>query len=91
MREVRGDLDWIVMMAMDKDCTRRYGTANELAADLGRHLQHEPVVAGPPGAGYRMRKLMRRYRGQVVGVASVAIKWEGQTIAVKLSKTCGGG
>ncbi len=48
---MRGDLDWIVMKCLEKDRTRRYETANGLAADLDRHLGDEPVVAGPPTAG----------------------------------------
>jgi eukaryotic-like serine/threonine-protein kinase len=69
-RSLRGDLDWIVMKALEKDRQRRYATANELAEDIQRHLAHEPVLAGPPGAGYRMRKFVRRNRvGAAVGVA----------------------
>jgi tetratricopeptide (TPR) repeat protein len=59
---VRGDLDWIVMKCLEKDRTRRYETAGGLAADIQRHLHHEPVLAGPPGAGYRLRKFVRRHR-----------------------------
>ncbi|MCZ6603345.1 MAG: protein kinase, partial [Planctomycetota bacterium] len=66
-RLLRGDLDWITMKAMDKDRTRRYATASELAADIGRHLRNEPVLAGPPGAGYRLKKYVARNR---VGVAA---------------------
>ena len=69
----RRDLDWIVMKAIDKDRNRRYGSANELAADLQRHLEYEPVIAGPPGAGYRLRKLLRRYRGQAVAGAAILL------------------
>ena len=47
-RALRGDLDWIVMKALEKDRTRRYETANGFAADVLRHLAHEPVVAAPP-------------------------------------------
>jgi serine/threonine protein kinase len=57
---VRGDLDWIVMKALEKDRTRRYETANGLAADVERHLKNEPVVACPPGNLYRFQKLVRR-------------------------------
>ena len=53
---VRGDLDWIVMKCLEKDRTRRYETANGLAADLKRHLNNEPVVARPPSAAYRLQK-----------------------------------
>ena len=49
-RLVRGELDWIVMKALEKDRTRRYATANDLARDLQRYLADEPVEAGPPSA-----------------------------------------
>jgi len=61
-RQLRGDLDWITMKALAKDRTRRYGSPAELAADLARHLRHEPVLAGPPSAGYQVRKYVRRHR-----------------------------
>jgi tetratricopeptide (TPR) repeat protein len=57
---LRGDLDWIVMKALEKDRTRRYETANGLAMDLKRHLDNEPVVARPPSAIYKLRKAIRR-------------------------------
>ena len=57
---VRGDLDWIAMKCLEKDRARRYETANGLAADLLRHLHHEPVVARPPGQLYQFQKLVRR-------------------------------
>ena len=66
---LRGDLDWISMKALEKDRTRRYGTPSELAADLRRYLHHEPIVARPASAGYRLRKYVRRNR---VGVAVAA-------------------
>src|SRR5206468_7608287 len=50
---LRGDLDWIVMKALEKDRARRYETANGLANDIERHLNNEPVVARPPSAAYR--------------------------------------
>ena len=59
---LRGDLDWIVMKALEKDRTRRYETASGLAADIQRHLEDEPVVASPPGAVYRFGKFARRNR-----------------------------
>ena len=71
-REIRGDLDWIVMKCIEKDRTRRYETANALSMDLHRHLSHEPVLAGPPGAGYRVRKFARRNRG-ALAASSVVI------------------
>ncbi len=70
--QLRGDLDWITMRALEKDRTRRYGSAAELAADVKRHLNHEPVAAGPPSAMYRMRKFVRRHRVGV-GFASVLV------------------
>jgi serine/threonine protein kinase/tetratricopeptide (TPR) repeat protein len=68
-RLLRGDLDWIVMKALEKDRSRRYETANGLAMDVRRYLNDEPVLAGPPGAGYRLRKLVRRHRGPVLAGA----------------------
>ncbi|MBU0640427.1 MAG: serine/threonine-protein kinase [Planctomycetes bacterium] len=61
-----GDLDWIVMKALEKDRTRRYETAAGLAADIQRHLDHEPVLAGPPGAGYKLYKFVQRNRVSVL-------------------------
>ena len=58
--QLRGDLDWIVMKALEKDRARRYETAGGLAADLERHLQNEPVTAGRPSRLYRFQKLVRR-------------------------------
>src|SRR5262249_32958777 len=55
-RELKGDLDWIVMKALEKDRTRRYATANGFAADILRHLANEPVLAAPPSRAYRLRK-----------------------------------
>ncbi len=68
---VRGDLDWIVMRAMEKDRTRRYAAASDLAADIERYLADEPVLAGPPSTVYRLRKFARRNRVQVVSALVV--------------------
>src|SRR5207302_1399025 len=57
---LRGDLDWIVMKALEKDRARRYETANGLASDIQRYLADEPVVARPPSKLYRFQKLARR-------------------------------
>jgi tRNA A-37 threonylcarbamoyl transferase component Bud32 len=59
-RELRGDLDWIVMRCLEKDRTRRYETANGLALDIQRHLDDEPVLAGPPSMLYLARKFAAR-------------------------------
>lgn len=58
----RGDLDWIVMKALEKDRARRYATCGELALDLQRHLDNQPVLAGPPGRAYQFQKFARRNR-----------------------------
>jgi tetratricopeptide (TPR) repeat protein len=58
--ELRGDLDWIVMKALEKDRARRYETATSLASDIERHLNNEPVVACPPSRLYRLQKMVRR-------------------------------
>src|SRR5215469_11056071 len=70
-RDLRGDLDWIVMKALEKDRDRRYQTANGLARDIERYLNDEPVEACPPSARYRLRKLLRRHRGPAVAVCTV--------------------
>ena len=62
---VRGDLDWIVMKAIDKDRTRRYETANGLAADINRYLHAEPVEARPPSRAYRLRKFAERNKAVI--------------------------
>jgi len=69
---VRGDLDWIVMKAMDKDRTRRYDSASGLAMDVQRYLGGQAVLAAPPSAVYRMRKFVRRNKGLVSGAGGVA-------------------
>ena len=70
---VRGDLDWIVMKALEKDRTRRYETANGFAADVERYLDGEPVSAAPPSARYRLGKFVRRHRGRVIAVGLVLL------------------
>ena len=68
---LRGDLDWIVMKALEKNRTRRYETANGLAMDLRRFVHNEPVLARPPSGGYRLRKLIQRHK--VVFASSSAV------------------
>ena len=70
---VRGELDWIVMKALEKDRARRYETANGLARDLQRYLADEPVEAGPSSAGYRVRKLTRRYKNALATAAAFVL------------------
>lgn len=69
--ELRGDLDWIVMKALEKDRARRYETANGLAMDIRRHLDNEPVVACPPTRVYRLRKMVRRNQLAFTAVSGV--------------------
>jgi tetratricopeptide (TPR) repeat protein/serine/threonine protein kinase len=64
-RLVRGELDWIVMKALEKDRNRRYETANGFALDVQRYLADEPVQACPPSAAYRLRKFARRNKGRL--------------------------
>jgi serine/threonine protein kinase/tetratricopeptide (TPR) repeat protein len=68
---LRGDLDWIVMKALEKDRRRRYETANGLAMDIQRYLTSEPVVARPPSRLYRFQKLVHRNR--IIFAAGVAV------------------
>ena len=71
--QLRGDLDWITMRALEKDRTRRYGSASDLAADLRRHLDHQPVLASPPSSLYRVRKFVRRHRFGVGAAATLVV------------------
>jgi serine/threonine protein kinase/Flp pilus assembly protein TadD len=82
---LRRELDWIVMKALEKDRNRRYETANLLAADVQRYLNDEPVLACPPSALYRLRKLTRRHRWSLalagVGTAALVVISAGSLIA----------
>ena len=71
-RQVRGDLDWIVMKCLEKDRTRRYETADALALEIERYLKNEPVLAGPPSRVYRVGKFVRRNRAVVATAAVLA-------------------
>ncbi len=69
---LRGDLDWIVMRALEKDRTRRYETAVQLADDIGRYLVGDVVTARPPSTSYRVRKYVRRHTGLVASLSAIA-------------------
>jgi hypothetical protein len=69
---IRGDLDWIVMKALEKERARRYETANGFAMDIRRHLSNEPVIARPPSRAYRLQKLVRRNKVVFVAAATVS-------------------
>jgi serine/threonine protein kinase len=71
-RMLMGDLDWIVMKAMDKDRSRRYQTAGALSEDIRRYLANEAIMARPPSTSYRLRKFARRNRGALAGMAAAA-------------------
>jgi eukaryotic-like serine/threonine-protein kinase len=71
-KDLRGDLEWVTLKAMEKDRTRRYASSSELAADIERHFKNEPVIACPPSAAYRMRKFVRRHRTGV-GIAAASV------------------
>jgi eukaryotic-like serine/threonine-protein kinase len=81
-KELRGDLDWIILKAMDKDRTRRYETANGLALDVERHLENQPVLARPPSTRDRVGKFVRRNRtGVIAATVAVAALLAGGTAA----------
>ncbi len=72
LQRVRGDLEWIVMKCLEKDRDRRYVTADALLTDIRRHLNNEPVLAGPPGAAYRFGKFARRNRAAMAAAVAIA-------------------
>ena len=72
MKQIRDDLDWIVMQCLEKEPSRRYQALNELIADIGRYLRHEPVLARPPSLIYNVRKLARRNRYAFVAALMTA-------------------
>ena len=79
-KEVRGELDWIVMKALEKDRNRRYETANGLARDIDRYLNDEPVEASSPGTAYRLRKFVRRNRGPVLAASLLLVALAGGVV-----------
>jgi len=72
-RHLRGELDWITMRALEKDRARRYSSPAELGADIRRHLNDEPVLAGPPTTMYRASKFVRRHRFGVISAGTVLL------------------
>jgi tetratricopeptide (TPR) repeat protein len=80
-RQVTGDLNWIVMKAMEKDRQRRYPAVSELAADIRRHLDDQPVLASPPSPMYRTRKFVRRHKLPVLAAAAVLLALVGGIVA----------
>ena len=72
-RKLYGDLDWITMKAIDKDRGQRYQSAGELAEDIQRYLVHDPVLAGPPTLGYKLKKFMRKHRTGILSLAALVL------------------
>jgi serine/threonine protein kinase/tetratricopeptide (TPR) repeat protein len=72
-RSYRGDVETIVKRALEKDKTRRYASAADLSADIQRYLNDEPITARPPSTSYQLRKLARRHRGLVTGLAAIFV------------------
>jgi serine/threonine protein kinase/formylglycine-generating enzyme required for sulfatase activity len=72
-RLMKGELDWLVLKALEKDRTRRYETANALSRDIQRYLADEVVEARPPSVGYRVSKFVRRHKGQVIAASLVLL------------------
>jgi len=72
-RELRGDLDWITLKALEKDRSRRYETASAFAADVDRHLTGEPVIAAPPSVGYRLRKFVKKHKAGAIIAATLVL------------------
>jgi eukaryotic-like serine/threonine-protein kinase len=81
---LRGDLDWVVMKALEKNRNRRYETANALALDIERHLHDEPVLAGPPSATYRLQKFAKRNKGPLAASALVLLALAGGMVGTTL-------
>jgi serine/threonine protein kinase/tetratricopeptide (TPR) repeat protein len=81
---VRGELDWIVMKALEKDRGRRYETANGFAMDVQRYLADEPVLACPASMAYRLKKVLRRNKGPVLAAALVLLALVGGIIGTTL-------
>jgi serine/threonine protein kinase len=83
-RLLRGELDWVVMRALEKDRTRRYDTANGLARDIQRYLADEVVEARPPSVVYRVSKFVRRHKGQVIAASLVVFTLTGGMVGTTL-------
>ena len=86
---LRGDLDWIIMKAMEKDRTRRYETANGLARDVERYLASEQVTAVAPSAAYLLSKYWRRHKRAITtALAITGLLITGTVVSIWLAITC---
>lgn len=81
---LRGDLDWLVMKALEKDRSRRYETANGLAADVQRYLSGEAVLAHPQSQGYRLKKFVKRNKGRVFAAGVVFLALVGGVVSTSI-------
>jgi serine/threonine protein kinase/tetratricopeptide (TPR) repeat protein len=86
-RLVKGELDWMVMKALEKDRNRRYETANGFAMDIQRYLADEPVLACPPSTYYQLRKFVRRNKGPVLAASLVVLALVGGVIGTTTGLT----
>jgi predicted Ser/Thr protein kinase/tetratricopeptide (TPR) repeat protein len=84
-RSLRGDLETILSKALEKDRERRYASASEFAADLGRHLRDEPILARPPGALYQLGKFARRNKALTAGAAAALLGLAGSVVGLGLA------
>ncbi len=81
---LQGELDWVVMKALEKDRTRRYETANGFARDIQRYLADEVVEARPPSRGYRLKEFVKRNKGQVIAASLVFLTLVGGIVGTSL-------
>ena len=87
LRALRGDLDWIIMKALEKEPLRRYASPNDFAADIDRHLLDQPVLARAPALTYRLRKFLRRRRVATAAAATIALAMGITLVALRLDRT----
>ncbi len=80
--KLKGELDWIVMKALEKDRMRRYGTAADFADDITRFLADQPVEACPPSQSYHLRKFVKRHRGRIVASGLIGVLGLALTVAL---------
>ncbi len=85
IKQLRGELDWVVLKAMEKDRERRYASPAGLAADIQRYLDDQPLQARPPSAAYRLRKLARRHKLGLTVAAALLLGLVGLTAGVTVA------
>ena len=85
--QLKGDLDWITMKAIEKDRTRRYGSANDLADDMQRYLNNKPIEARPPSVHYQLIKFVHRNRGGVAALSIILVLIIATIISLSIQNT----